>query len=123
MNNLGGRDFVMGVGKQLPEIKKSCGTLSLFLADYNGVCESANIIRMHPENKKNVMSLVDTLLLCDRATGYNTTALVMAALYGLKITCKGNTNILNDPNWLALLPYADWSYEQIESGELWEHLR
>lgn len=123
MNKGGGRDFVEGTGRKPPEIKKTTGNKSIFLSDYNGIIESADIIRFHPENSKSKNSLSDDLKLCNRATGYNTTALVKAALEGLEINCKGKTSILKNKNWLNLLPYADWHYNEIISGEVWEHLQ
>lgn len=123
MNLLGGRDFIQGEGKTLPVMHESNGDCSLFLSDYNGKVEYADFIRLHPMNKKYRISLIRTIKMCDRATGYNTTALVTAALYGLSFICKGDSSILNDPNWFQLLPYADWSYNDIQTGKLWAHLQ
>ena len=123
MNKSGGRDFKAGTGKKELIIREPIGSKSLFLADYNGITEHADIIRLHPANKKYPESLQHDINQCDRATGYETTALVQAALSGLKITCKGKNNILLDPNWLELLPYANWNYNEIESGETWAHLQ
>lgn len=123
MNKEGGRDFKVGTGKKDLIIREPNGIKSLFLADYNGVIEKADIVRLHPANKKHKTTLYEDINNCNRATGYNTTALVEAALNGLKITCKGNTSILNNKNWLKLLPYANWHYNEIKSGEVWEHLQ
>lgn len=123
MNKSGGRDFVKGVGKQAPTIKqKEQSNKTIFLADYNGAIEKADCIRFHPANKKSDMPLIDQLNKYGIAIGYKTTALVTAALEGLQIICKGE-NILNHPDWLEILPYADWSSDEIENGELWEHLQ
>lgn len=123
MNSIGGRCFVPGHGKESLTIKESTGSKSLFLVDYNGIVEDSNIVRYHPSNKKSTTTLLQDIKECNSATGYNTTSLVIAALNGLDITCKGNVNILLNANWLDLLPYADWSYDEIESGELWDHLK
>ena len=45
-----------------------------------------------------------------------------AALEGLEVVCKDDRNIMAEPNWLELLPYADWSHHEIENGDVWEHL-
>jgi len=123
MNNIGGRDFKLGSGKDKLKTLEPIGNKSLFLADYNGVVENADIVRLHPENCRYETSLQDSINECNRATGYETTSLVQAALCGLEINCKGNTSILKKDNWLELLPYANWSYDEIRSGELWQHLQ
>lgn len=123
MNQQGGRNFFVGTGRKPPEIIPSYGKQSVFLADYNGVVEKADIVRLHPSNKRYSETLDKTLARCDRATGYNTTALVHAALRGLTITCKGKNSILKNENWYQLLPYANWSYTEIQNGELWQHLQ
>jgi len=123
MNTKGGRDFVEGEGRVRPKVRKSLGDKSLFLADFNGVVEDADIVRQHPANVSCETTLAEDIKQCDRAIGYNTTALVLAALGGLDVTCKGDTSILLDENWLNLLPYADWHNDEIESGELWHHLK
>jgi hypothetical protein len=38
---------------------------------------------------------------------------VEAALEGLQIVCKDPRHILNQPDWLELLPYADWGYDEL----------
>lgn len=123
MNKNGGRDFKLGTNKKELFKRESKGSKSIFLADYNGVSENADIIRLHPENYKYKTTLQEDIAKCNRAIGYDTTALIEAALSGLKITCKGKTSILLNDNWLELLPYANWSYNEIESGEVWEHLQ
>jgi hypothetical protein len=47
---------------------------------------------------------------------------VTAALEGLEVVCKDDRNIMSEPNWLELLPYADWNHQEIENGDVWEHL-
>ena len=122
MNSLGGRDFIEGYGKQKPEVGTPTGDKTIFLADYNGIVEQADTVRLHPVQKHYELSLADALQGHKIAVGYNTTALVNAGLAGLTIICKGTTNIMLQPNWLELLPYADWHYTEIQSGQLWDHL-
>lgn len=123
MNSKGGRDFVIGEGRPSLTIRESHGNKSIFLADYNGVTEPADIIRLHPCNEKHERPLIEDLKQCNEATGYNTSALVTAALEGLKINCKGEQNILTNPDWLELLPYTNWTYNEIKAGIVWAHLQ
>lgn len=123
MNRQGGRDFVEGVGRQVPEIKNNAtGDKSIFLADYDGPIEDADTIRLHPAREKPTKSLLNSLHEHRTAIGYNTTALVMAALEGLEIDCRSEQSIMSKPNWRQLLPYIDWKYSDIESGDAWAHL-
>ena len=124
MNKGGGRDFVEGEGRKPPEIADNAsGDKTIFLADYNGKIEKADTIRHHPAQEKNTLSLVDELSRHRKAIGYDTTALVTAALNGLEVETYSKCHILNQSNWLNLLPYADWHYTEIENGDLWAHLR
>ena len=123
MNSEGGRRFHMGTGRKPPQIKNNFGSKgSIFLGDYNGPIEQADTIRLHPDNKKHDEPLLNALRRHKTAIGYRTTALITAALEGLEIECKDSQNIMFQLNWLRLLPYADWHYSEIESGEAWEHL-
>lgn len=120
----GGRDFKKGVGRLPPERKPTKeGNRSIFLADYDGPIERADTVRLHPARAGSQhLSLLDDLRRHDIAIGYTTTALVKAALEGLRVVCKDNRNIMAETNWYELLPYADWRYDEIENGDLWEHL-
>jgi len=124
MNQDGGRDFKPGVGREppTPKARRTQGG-SLFLADYGGPVEPADEVRLHPSREKPRDRLHDALRRHAIAIGYNTTALVTAGLEGLEVVCKSPQNIMSQPNWLELLPYADWHYTEIQSGEAWEHLK
>lgn len=123
MNRLGGRNFVQGGGRPPPTPKqKKTGRRTLFLADYRGLVEQADTIRLHPAQQESHETLMDALSRHDIAIGYNTTALVTAALEGLQVICKSKLNIMSQKNWLELLPYADWGFDEIASGAAWEHL-
>ena len=116
--------FRSGSGRKSPEPKTgNTGSGCVFLADYNGSMEQADTIRLHPERETNQEPLLDCLHRHARAIGYNTTALITAALEGLETECLDPDNIMSQPNWLELLAYSDWHYSEIESGELWDHLR
>ena len=123
LNAMGGRDFAAGTGKQVPEVKpQKMGTRSIFLADYGGRIDQADTIRLHPMAETPSESLLEALSRHDIAIGYTSTALVTAALEGLRIDCRDPEAIMSRPDWLQLLPYIDWHYTEIESGEAWEHL-
>ena len=124
----GSRYFHIGEGRDKPEIKErpdKDGTI--FLADYDGPIEEADTVRLHPEHNGKSgpppsETLYEALKRHRTAIGYETSALVTAALEGLDVICKGKINIMLEPNWHDLLPYADWHYSEIQSGEAWEHL-
>lgn len=120
----GGRAFKRGIGREKPTIRpKRAGTGTIFLKDYGGIEEKADTVRYHPAERKEQESLYKALERHRTAIGYQTTALVQAALFGLDIVCKDIRNIMSEPNWIDLLPYADWHYSEIQSGEFWEHLK
>jgi hypothetical protein len=124
MREDGGRRFRAGSGRPPPALeprRTEGGTI--FLADFGGPTEAADTVRRHPADEAPTEPLRDALRRHRRAIGYQTTALVAAALAGLEIVCKDARNILWEPNWLELLQYADWHWSEIESGEAWDHLR
>ena len=124
MNQDGGRDYKVGVGRKSPILKDRLSEQgTIFLADYNGIVESADTVRLHPARKVYERSLFDDLRRHATAIGYKTSALVTAGLEGLEVVCRESTNIMNRPDWLEVLPYADWRYNEIQSGEIWEHLQ
>jgi len=123
MNKDGGCDYKEGEGRKKPyTLKFYRPERTIFLADYNGTVEDADVVRLHPDNKKYDKTLKYDLIRCSKAIGYQTSALVQAGLLGLEIDCRDKTNIMYQDNWLELLPYADWHYSEIQSGEAWEHL-
>lgn len=119
----GGRNFNVGCGREPPKVEgRPDRGGSIFLADYGGPIERADEVRRHPEDQKSSEGLRCALRRHRVAIGYQTTALVAAGLCGLEVVCKDRRNIMAEPNWLDLLPYADWHWSEIESGEAWEHL-
>jgi hypothetical protein len=119
----GARVFESGAGRAPPSVEdrpENGGTI--FLADYGGPVETADTVRRHPADEPPREGLREALRRHRIAIGYQTTALVAAALAGLEIICKDPRNILWQPNWLELLPYADWHWTEIESGSAWGHL-
>lgn len=123
MNSDGGRTFKTGSGRKQPERKsKENNGRSIFLADYGCTPEPADAIRFHPADRASESPLLEVLRSYGIAIGYQTSALVTAGLEGLEVICKDETNIMSEPNWLELLPYADWHLNEIASGDAWEHL-
>lgn len=124
MNKDGGRDYKIGAGRNPPPRKdRGAERGSIFLADYNGPVEQADTVRLHPARKHYKRSLLDDLRRHAIAIGYTTSALVTAGLEGLEVVCREPTNIMNRPDWYEVLPYADWRYDEIQSGAIWEQLQ
>ncbi|WP_372810071.1 hypothetical protein [Litorivivens sp.] len=114
MNPDGSRTFYKGEGREPPTVKPmKTGDRTLFLADWRGPVEEADTVRYHPAEHKATETLQEAISRHDVAIGYGTTALVEAALEGLRIVCKDPRHILNQHDWLNLLPYADWAYEEL----------
>ena len=123
LRNDGGRTFTIGSGRESPKIgTRESETGTIFLGDYLGPIEPATCVRRHPAQQPNAEPLREQLRRFRTAIGYQTTALVTAALCGLEVICKDQRNIMAESNWLDLLPYADWHWTEIESGEALEHL-
>jgi hypothetical protein len=119
----GGRRVDQGAGREPPAIVTEAGESgSIFLADYNGPTEAADTVRLHPDNMIPATELKDELRRHAVAIGYRTSALVTAALMGLKAVVRDSRNIMARDNWRELLPYADWNHAEIESGAAVEHL-
>lgn len=120
----GGRHFGIGHGREPITAKAGpLGSGSIFLADYNGPTEDADTVRLHPARGQYSEPLPDVLSRHARAIGYQTSALVTAGLMGLEVDCRDKRNIMAEPNWLDLLPYADWHYSEIQNGDAWQHLK
>jgi len=123
MRTDGSRDFRLGTGREPPRIEAGPpGRGTIFLCDYDGPIEQADTVRLHPARHRSKEPLPDALRRHARAVGYQTSALVQAGLMGLEVVCKDPRNIMAQPNWLDLLPYADWHYSEIQSGEAIAHV-
>jgi len=122
----GGREFRIGAGRPAPvPLPRKIQTASIFLADYNGPIDyDADELRLHPSTAGPPQRpLLDALKPYGVAIGYRTTALVTAALAGLRVICRDKRGMMARPDWLEVLPYADWHKSEISSGDAWEHLR
>lgn len=117
----GCREFFTGEGRKPPERKPlKEGNKTLFLVDYGGIVEQADTIRFHPAQKRPERPLEDDLATHAIAVGYQTTTLVTAALAGLTVVSKSPLNIMSRPDWLEVLPYADWGFHELTDAV--EHL-
>lgn len=116
--------YFEGVGRKSVEVASSAkGVGTIFLADYNGPVEYGHdAVRLHPSQIAYNVSLEEQLGNYGKAVGYRTTALITAKLLGLEVETKDSTFILAKKNWHELLPYVDWHFDEIENGDLWEHL-
>ena len=155
MDEEGGRKFQQDCPsdrpKPVPTVHKY-GVRALILADYGmdtgeltsmGFdCGLIPITRKHPADCNAPQELLEDVLgYYDIAIGYQTTALISAAIAGLKIVCLDPRNPVypisnkafpvqvNDlrhfdrTQWLNNLSYAQWSYEEVKDGTAWEYLK
>lgn len=122
----GGRDWWVGEGRSPPVIMNEAGERgTIFLCDHSAASVSGHYdaIRMHPTHSPAPeMALEDQLRHFAKAVGLRTSALVTAALMGLEVESCWPPHILNHDNWLRILPYADWSEDEIAAGDAWAHL-
>lgn len=119
----GGRHYFERDSRDKPIIENHPqGQGTIFLRDHGGPMGRADTIRFHPAERPSTESLQQALLRHRIAIGHQTSALVKAGLMGLTIDCRDKRNIMFEKNWLQLLPWAEWNYQDIQSGELWSHL-
>lgn len=111
-----------GEGRSPPRIDQNCGEGTIYLCDYDGPIEQHDAIRYHPSAKTEQLPLKTQLAFYKNAIGYRTTALVTAGIMGLNVTTRDPSFVMNFPNWLELIPYVDWGYDEIKSGEAWSYL-
>lgn len=93
-------------------------------------------IRRHPADKAEQIGLMEELKDYDLAMGGRSTALVTASIEGLSVfsTIKSSpaypiskplswTYKPDRAAWLKDLSWHNWKHSEIQSGELWHHLR
>lgn len=107
------------------------GERTVVLCDYNKLFELPGAtIRQHPSNHPPSETLSECFVRHEIAVGGRSTALVDAAIAGLRV-------ISNDPyspvkplsfaidpdreHWIKSLSWHNWTFEEIKSGELWPH--
>lgn len=92
-------------------------------------------IRRHP-SEVSEGSLDEAIDSHDLCMGYKTTALVKAVISGLPVICYGEDSPVypvagrvrdiakpDRDEWLCDLSWHNWGFEEIKSGEAWEHFR
>ena len=106
-----------------PRLKKAKeGSRRLYLCDFRQAPEGEfDSVRYHPAEKKQQGSLQDALEGHDIAIGRRSTALVDAAIYGLRVeTIDPHSpayGITDRRQWIRDLAWHNWSKAEISSGE------
>ena len=140
--------FAKGYGRDTPTVKdwRYQGNRALVLADYaqktDEIVRTAHEffsevqVRLHPANKQTSESLSDAISRADAVIGTAGTAQIQAILDGVPTTCLDprhiarpvTAHVIGDiimPDrsaWLRDLAYAQWSHDEMKSGEAWEYL-
>ena len=127
----GGRVFLDGcpgdrLKPDLRPMKSGCRTL--LLLDYGMTPNKpADEVRYHPAQKAT-SALVDALGRNDIAMGYLSTAMVGAAIYGLRTVPLDDRSPVKQlerisrEQWLNNLSYMNWNDAELSSGEALKHL-
>jgi hypothetical protein len=98
------------------------GSKRLYLCDFQGKPKGQyDTVRWHPSEMPAESTLQDDLNRHDIAIGNRTTALVDAAIHGLRV----ETDDLNSPvfglvdreQWITDLAWHNWSMDELASGE------
>jgi hypothetical protein len=106
-----------------PKLKKPKeGTSRLYLCDYGQKPEGEyDAVRCHPAEKKDQGPLLDALNVHDIAAGRRSTALVDAAIHGLRVECNDPHSpvygITSRRQWIRDLAWHNWSKSEISSGD------
>lgn len=124
-------DWTPREGRTYPEPKPmKSGDRTLVLCDYRKDYQVNGTKRKHPTESRSNEPLNVALSAHDQAYGGRSTALVDAAINGLKVTTlEKNTPV--DPisgqdnpdreRWLKALSWHNWTFEEIKKGDLWPH--
>ena len=144
----GSQTFARGYTRPVPAVKdwRTNGNTALILADWGQsvksiVSEAQSYfsevrVRLHPANKQTSESLSDSIARADAVIGTAGTAQIQAILDGVPTTCLDprhiarpvTAHVIGDiimPDrsaWLRDLAYAQWSHDEMKSGEAWEYL-
>ena len=120
----GEKVFLKGMPKRAhPRLKKQkTGSKRLYLCDYRQAPEGEyDTVRYHPAESKSQQSLEDALKAHDIAIGRRSTALVDAAIQGLRVETSDPHSpvygLVNRKQWITDLAWHNWSRREIESGE------
>jgi hypothetical protein len=106
-----------------PRLKKPKeGNRTIYLCDFRQKPEGEyDSVRYHPAEVKNQGSLLDALDAHDIAIGKRSTALVDAAIHGLRVVTSDPHSpvygLTNRRQWVRDLAWHNWSRAEIISGE------
>ena len=125
-------DWTPRSGRYHPELKQAkTGTRTIVLCDYGKNYEYKEASkRKHPTEERSSETLSECLGRHDIAVGGKSTALVDAAIQGLKvISLEPNSPVspLSDQfnpdreSWVKALSWHNWTFNEIHDGELWDH--
>ena len=108
------------------------GDRVLILCDYKYRPPGHGTVRLHPAEHKQSRSLKHDLDRHDIAIGRRTTALIDAAIHGLKVITEdphspayavsGSVSYIKRDEWLNNLAWHNWSLLEIENGDMWNAL-
>ena len=144
----GALTFAQGYHRPAPATKewRYSGDTVLILADFGQntkaiVAEARGYysevrVRLHPANDQPGETLQEAISRADAVIGTAGTALIQAILNGVPTTCLdprhiarpvtahviGDTHMPDRTAWLRDLAYAQWSHNEMQTGEAWEHL-
>jgi len=98
------------------------GGRSIYLCDYGEQPEGHyDSVRYHPAQQKSTTTLKQDLKAHDIAIGRRTTALVDAAIQGLRVETSDPRSpvwgITDRKQWITDLAWHNWSKDEISSGE------
>lgn len=126
----GEKHFTSGhIGRDHPELQPlKRGKRTIYLCDYGERAEGDyDTVRLHPAEAFPGETLPEALERHDRAIGGRTTALVDAAIAGLRVKTKsphspvyGLTQGLSRKQWIQDLAFHNWSKREIQSGDLFD---
>lgn len=124
-------DWTPKAGRYHPELKPmKDGDRQIVLCDFGKHYNATGTLRRHPAERGESEPLKAALERHDKAIGGKSTALVDAAIEGLKVTTvEKNTPV--DPisgkshpdrlTWVQALSWHNWTFNELEKGELWPH--
>jgi hypothetical protein len=97
------------------------GNRRVYLCDYKAEPEGRyDTVRYHPADRSSTESLADILNTHDIATGKRTTALVDAAIAGLRVETTDPHSpvygLVDRGQWIMDLAWHNWSLDEIGKG-------
>lgn len=94
----------------------------IYLCDYGEEPEGDyDAVRYHPAQKAPERPLSDDLRGCGVARGNKTTALVDAAIQGLRV--ESPYHRFDRPDWMRQLAWHNWTLDEIARGDMWKAIQ